>query len=93
MNFEEVAGGSRLPMGPVPYVTNPSGSAETSNCRHFWAPQARVLRKSQAGASSVSELRGNPGGKPIPMGLALYARIRGGSSATCICRHFWAPRA
>eukprot|EP00959_Pyramimonas_sp_CCMP1952_P320265 6702219-Pyramimonas_sp.AAC.1 len=45
---------SPFPMGPADHVTNPSGSSETCNCRHFCAPQCEEVA----------------GGSPIPMGPA-----------------------
>eukprot|EP00959_Pyramimonas_sp_CCMP1952_P200409 4191850-Pyramimonas_sp.AAC.1 len=47
MNYEEVSGGRPLPMGPADYVTNPSGSSNSRNCRHLWA-LALPERHSQA---------------------------------------------
>eukprot|EP00959_Pyramimonas_sp_CCMP1952_P153603 3214021-Pyramimonas_sp.AAC.1 len=69
-------------MGPARHAGNPSGSPETCNC-HFWAPLAWVWRKSQAGASSVSELQGSLRRElPSLWGPALHVGNPSGSSET-----------
>ena len=59
VNCLEVSVGSPLPMEPADHVICPSGSPEASTCRHFWAREGRILRKSRTGVSSLCESHGN----------------------------------
>ena len=56
------------PYGARTSCSNPSGSSEPCNRRHFWAPEAGMWVKYQAGASSVSDLRGSLRREPPPYG-------------------------